>query len=667
VKDAKWHTCLCPKHLGMHRIREQYSKLSAQLHKDCTCDCSGCSGGGCSDHTRGSTNDILEGIVPCERSDDHYMESPCVRHTHTGEDGCSTVGGFSNWTDCPLENSTTKTVDWIDYVPTKTPESTVGDDGEIQKIDKITFVKTLKTTTWADFTARVQLEIIGFLEHRQCATVAANSFDDEIDNLEEGRLVILADFGMNHSCVHGQECQSEFFQHRQVTVLPVICYRKGADGLVWAHSYAFLSDDLDHDDYFFRHCLKEVLARVRADTGDDKSIARVSVWSDGCKQQFKSKRQIYSVSQPHIDIPNYTCADGVYTRAGGTSSSVRVSIRMSHCYFASCHGKGPSDAETSRIKTKARRLERSLLKYMTNAQELHDGLAKYLEKIVPSPVSAKRRHSLWQRQLIVVPKGACPRPRNAKVVTGLESQVMCNHGFYGTGTVGVVLRRWMPCSCERCRSSDYGCSTRACLGTGHNETPVRAELNINSIDTATSDAARLKAERATQKVIEQATSLLVCAFYRGADSDGGDGDAGTLASGDGDAGAKPYWLGAVTSKPIKHRSVWHVLAYLYDETVVTDERGSLRIAYDEPASGQKCPCAFGKCKGRASCVCKLWHETLLPIGSIVPKLLVGRNLAKYFKRTAADAPYMLSEGWGQKIDDELQAADDLVDGTMELL
>ena len=122
----------------------------------------------------------------------------------------------------------------------------------------------------------------------------------------------------------------------------------------------------------------------------------------------------------------------------------------------------------------------------------------------------------------------------------------------------------------------------------------------------------------------------------------------------------------MTSKPTKYQSVWRVLTYLYDETVVTDEHGS-RIAYDEPASGQKCPHAFGKCTGRASTKCKMWHQTRLPIGSIVPKLLAGRNAAKYFKSTGAGESYMLSEGWEQKIADEMQAADELIEDTMELL
>ena len=159
---------------------------------------------------------------------------------------------------------------------------------------------------------------------------------------------------------------------------------------------------------------------------------------------------------------------------------------------------------------------------------------------------------------------------------------------------------------------------------------MRADLQISSIDTSISDAARLKAGNVTRDIIQKATSPLVCAFYRGDDGEGG----GTAAAGDSGGGAKLYWLGAVTSKPTKYQSVWHVLTYLYDETVVTDEHGS-RIAYDEPASGQKCPHAFGKCTGRASTKCKLWHQTRLPIGSIVPKLLAGRNVAKYFKSTGA--------------------------------
>ena len=58
----------------------------------------------------------------------------------------------------------------------------------------------------------------------------------------------------------------------------------------------------------------------------------------------------------------------------------------------------------------------------------------------------------------------------------------------------------------------------------------------------------------------------------------------------------------------------------------------------------------------------------MPIGSIVPKLLAGRNVAKYFKRiVGVGESYMLSEGWEQKIADEMHAADELIEDTMELL
>ena len=79
--------------------------------------------------------------------------------------------------------------------------------------------------------------------------------------------------------------QSEFWEHIQSTVLPMIVYRLADDGKVWAESHIFISDDTNHDNDFARHCVKKVVQRLK-DEGVD--VKKISFWSDGCAAQVKA-------------------------------------------------------------------------------------------------------------------------------------------------------------------------------------------------------------------------------------------------------------------------------------------------------------------------------------------------------------------------------------------
>lgn len=46
--------------------------------------------------------------------------------------------------------------------------------------------------------------------------------------------------------------------HVQTTVLPMVVYRV-VEGVVWAESWVFLSDDRSHDNDFVRHGVKQLV------------------------------------------------------------------------------------------------------------------------------------------------------------------------------------------------------------------------------------------------------------------------------------------------------------------------------------------------------------------------------------------------------------------------
>ena len=150
----------------------------------------------------------------------------------------------------------------------------------------------------------------------------------------------------------------QYWSHEQTTIHPIIVYTRDAAGELWAQSHVFISPDRKHDNRFVTHCVKELIGRLHAEGNAPK---RIMFWSDGCKAQYQYKRQFYFISQPHLDVPEYQMGhlDQLVpvTDASGKQKVVRLPISMAHSFFCSCHGKGPSDGETGRYKTKARDLE----------------------------------------------------------------------------------------------------------------------------------------------------------------------------------------------------------------------------------------------------------------------------------------------------------------------
>ena len=132
--------------------------------------------------------------------------------------------------------------------------------------------------TWKQFTVKLRQHMAGYLLHRHLALATSRAFDAHIDNLKIGDAVVLMDFGQNYAHVSGEESQDKYWSHEQTTIHPVIVYRRGADGVVWAESHCFISPDRKHDNRFVVHCIKQLLGRLHAENNVPK---RIMFWSDG--------------------------------------------------------------------------------------------------------------------------------------------------------------------------------------------------------------------------------------------------------------------------------------------------------------------------------------------------------------------------------------------------
>jgi hypothetical protein len=71
-----------------------------------------------------------------------------------------------------------------------------------------------------------------------------------------------------------------------------------------------------------------------------------------------------------------------------------------------------------------------------------------LEGLTAPAAKDKKRHSLRRRVLRYVTAGDVVRTKVEFV--GLVGEVMANHSFCGTGRLGQLEVRWLPCACKGC-------------------------------------------------------------------------------------------------------------------------------------------------------------------------------------------------------------------------
>lgn len=123
--------------------------------------------------------------------------------------------------------------------------------------------------------------------------------------------------------------------------------------------------------------INDVIDKVKAkfeEEGRGRELKNVHVWSDGCAGQFKNRNQMHFV--------------------------VSKMIRVVHHFFASCHGKGPSDSEGAVVKSMLRMAELILGCYLASAKEAYEWLEKNLafedssETSGAAAIGRKQRHTI---------------------------------------------------------------------------------------------------------------------------------------------------------------------------------------------------------------------------------------------------------------------------------
>lgn len=132
-------------------------------------------------------------------------------------------------------------------------------------------------------------------------------------------------------------------------------------------------------------------------------------------------------------------------------------------YFASAHGKGPSDSEGGTgCKTPANNcIKRGDI--VLNAQDLKDLLSGTvrstlnLTKITTDEIGSLKIHAITDREFIIIPstgEGSIDRSRQnfSYPTETFKNLVARTHEVAGGYTSNKVALRKLPCNCESCRN-----------------------------------------------------------------------------------------------------------------------------------------------------------------------------------------------------------------------
>lgn len=182
--------------------------------------------------------------------------------------------------------------------------------------------------------------VAGALHHRRQYQIQREAYNEMIATLEDGHVVVVADFQERYTHHEQDEVQSQHWNYQSTTLFPAPrCFRLNDD--VWTYSFVMLSDDKHQDSAWVQHNFKllldveipSLLQRVGAEP-----MTRATFWTDNCGKQLKCQ---YS----------FGFIGNVKAHAAGRPDE---RLHVEAHYFGACHGKSLSGSEGGVVKTYAK-------------------------------------------------------------------------------------------------------------------------------------------------------------------------------------------------------------------------------------------------------------------------------------------------------------------------
>lgn len=200
--------------------------------------------------------------------------------------------------------------------------------------------------------------------HRRQKDMQRVAYGEMIATLEEGHVILVADFQERYTHHTQDEVQSQHWNQDSTTLFPCPVFFR-MDGEVWVYSFVLLSDDGLQDNAWVQHAfsrllqteIPSMLQRVGA-----ARMTRATFFTDNCGKQFKCATSFGFIGDCGIHVveePNRR----LYVEAH---------------YFGACHGKSLSDSEGGVVKTLARSLVVSGRVRILGSHDLYEKLVPHL-------------------------------------------------------------------------------------------------------------------------------------------------------------------------------------------------------------------------------------------------------------------------------------------------
>ena len=282
-------------------------------------------------------------------------------------------------------------------------------------------VRMVARKQFDNFFLEFQQYIAKYLKHSAVVKCNSAAWDLDIRDVQPGEAVLLMDFQMNFSHKYKGTIQLEHWACTQTTLFPCIVYLNINEQIErWAIN--IVSNDQLHSNAFVTHATNKVLKYIEQFT----TLHHLTIWTDGCGSQFKCKRQFLKISQ--------------------------MNMKVRHRFFASGHGKGPSDAEGAVVKCGWSAALTMKDAFLTTSKEAYEYAKKnFTEKKGKHNSEKDRRKANFinRRRFFFIDHCKIPA-ENQGDVTGLQGRVRSNHDFENTIMTGQLKIRWACCSCSVC-------------------------------------------------------------------------------------------------------------------------------------------------------------------------------------------------------------------------
>ena len=262
-------------------------------------------------------------------------------------------------------------------------------------------------------------ERFSFIEHYMAQKFQFKAYKECLSSLKGGQCLMVQDFARNRDIEYQDEIKSQWWTKQQVTLHPtVLFYRLEDEGKIHRLVVSHLSDIINHDAHLVHYMSLDCISILK-EKHCNVEWSKVFLWSDGCASQYKGKISFFYLDKFPIDVERN--------------------------FFASEHGKGPSDAETGLISMKLRNATKSRRTVIQNASDMHKFLTetnKDTQKIFKLVQSDDLQPLLDEFDGV-----------NVSTLQGTVTRSL--HQIMTSNQKGYILQRPFSCFCTHCTMEDF--------------------------------------------------------------------------------------------------------------------------------------------------------------------------------------------------------------------